>query len=118
MDDKERKEGVRLACQVKVRNDMEIEIPAFLFAIQQYQAKLAAVEDLTYDMKRFRFELLGPETMDFVAGQYCNYCPPIRRGLDESAGVFECVGSKGYSFCGIDIAPSAQRDLHNVAVDY
>ncbi|MGH2270631.1 NADH:ubiquinone reductase (Na(+)-transporting) subunit F [Anaerohalosphaeraceae bacterium U12dextr] len=82
--EKERKEGVRLACQVKVRNDMAIEIPAFLFAIQQYQAKLAAVEDLTYDMKRFRFELLGPDTMDFIAGQYVQItCPAYKSGVDE-----------------------------------
>lgn len=80
----EQKDGVRLACQVKVKKNLLIQIPAGLFAIRQYRAKLAQMEDLTYDMKRFRFELLEPQVMDFTAGQYVQItCPPYKKGVEE-----------------------------------
>jgi len=84
LDAKEQKDNIRLSCQVKVKNDIAIQIPDALFAIRQYQATLAAAEDLTYDMKRFRFELNEPSTMDFVAGQYVQItCPPYKKGVEE-----------------------------------
>jgi Na+-transporting NADH:ubiquinone oxidoreductase subunit F len=84
LDAKEQKENIRLSCQVKVKNDIVIEIPEALFAIVQYQATLTNVEDLTYDMKRFRFELTEPQTMDFVAGQYAQItCPPYKGSTEE-----------------------------------
>ena len=36
MDAKERAEGIRLSCQVKLRNDLKIEIPSELLAIKEY----------------------------------------------------------------------------------
>jgi Na+-transporting NADH:ubiquinone oxidoreductase subunit F len=84
LDAKEQNENIRLSCQVKVKNDIEIEIPESLFAIRQYQATLAGTEDLTYDMKRFRFELNEPSTMDFIAGQYVQIdCPSYKKGVEE-----------------------------------
>lgn len=76
--------GVRLACQVKVKNDLSIEIPAELFSIRQYRTRLAGIEDLTYDMKRLRFELLEPAAMDFIAGQYVQIaCPSYKKGVEQ-----------------------------------
>jgi Na+-transporting NADH:ubiquinone oxidoreductase subunit F len=84
LDAKEQKENIRLSCQVKVKNDIVIQIPEALFAIRQYQATLAGTEDLTYDMKRFRFELNEPQVMDFVAGQYAQItCPSYKKGVEE-----------------------------------
>ncbi|MBM4103970.1 MAG: 2Fe-2S iron-sulfur cluster binding domain-containing protein [Planctomycetes bacterium] len=84
LDAKEQKENIRLSCQVKVKNDIAIEIPDALFFIQQYQVTLTAVEDLTYDMKRFRFELTEPAEMEFVAGQYVQItCPSYQQGVEE-----------------------------------
>jgi Na+-transporting NADH:ubiquinone oxidoreductase subunit F len=84
LDAKEQKENIRLSCQVKVKNDIAIEIPESLFAIRQYQATLIRIEDLTYDMKRFRFELNEPHTLDFTAGQYVQIdCPSYKKGVEE-----------------------------------
>lgn len=74
---------IRLSCQVKVRNDLAIEIPEELFNVREFSARCAKIEDLTYDMKRFSFELLEPNTMDFVAGQYVQLLCPRYKGNSE-----------------------------------
>ena len=66
----EQADGVRLCCQVKVRSDVAVEIPSELFSIQQYKARVVAMSDLTHDIKFIRFELIDPETIAFVPGQY------------------------------------------------
>lgn len=75
--------NVRLSCQVKVRNDLAIEISEELFNVREFKARCAKIEDLTYDMKRFRFELLEPNKMDFVAGQYVQLLCPRYKGSSE-----------------------------------
>jgi Na+-transporting NADH:ubiquinone oxidoreductase subunit F len=74
---------VRLSCQVKVRGDLAIEIPEALFNVQEYTARCANIEDLTYDMKRFRFDLIEPDTMDYVPGQYVQMLCPRYKGNSE-----------------------------------
>ena len=66
----ERAAGVRLSCQVKVRNDIAIEIPDELFAIRQYEAVVERITDLTYDIKEVRFKLLNTDAVSFKPGQY------------------------------------------------
>jgi len=77
LDEKEKKSNVRLSCQVKVRNDIKIEIPAELFAIREYTCRCVDITDLTYDIKQFRFELVEPNTMDYIPGQYVQLLTPI-----------------------------------------
>lgn len=66
----EREEGVRLACQVKVKGDLQIAIPEELFNVQQYRTRVERITDLTHDIKEFRLQLLEPTEMNFKAGQY------------------------------------------------
>ena len=73
----ERESNVRLACQVKVRNNLKIEIPRELLAIQEYTCKCTDITDLTHDMKQFRFELIEPESIDFIPGQYIQLLTPV-----------------------------------------
>ena len=65
----ERKNQVRLSCQVKVRKDIKIRIPKELFSIKKYKGKLLSKKPLTYDIVELRIELLEPNTMDFAPGQ-------------------------------------------------
>ena len=83
LDVEERQSNVRLSCQVKVRNDLKIEIPPELFAIQEYTCKCIDIVDLTGDIKLFRFELLEPDTIDYVPGQYVQLLAPVYPGSDE-----------------------------------
>jgi Na+-transporting NADH:ubiquinone oxidoreductase subunit F len=61
---------IRLACQVRVKRDMRIVIPDELFNVRQFRARVAAIRDLTHDIKGIRLKLLEPDRMDFVAGQF------------------------------------------------
>jgi Na+-transporting NADH:ubiquinone oxidoreductase subunit F len=74
---------VRLSCQVKVRNDLAIEIPEELFNIAEYETVCTEIEELTYDMRRFRFELKDPLTIKFTAGQFMQLLCPKHKGSSE-----------------------------------
>ena len=76
----ELKEGVRLSCQVKVRNDLRIEIPEDLFNVREYRVRVERVRDLTYDTKELRLALIEPETIRFKAGQYLQLRAPEYEG--------------------------------------
>ena len=76
--------NVRLSCQVKVRNDLRIEIPPELFAVREYVCKCAEIIDLTHDIKQFRFELVEPDRIDFIPGQYIQLFTPVyKKGGEE-----------------------------------
>jgi len=62
-------ENVRLSCQVKLKGDVEIEIPEYLFKIEQYEGVVERIRDLTHDIKEVYFRLTDGE-LDFKAGQY------------------------------------------------
>jgi Na+-transporting NADH:ubiquinone oxidoreductase subunit F len=66
----EQQQGVRLACQVKIKRDIKISIPDAIFNIRKYRATVTAITDLTYDIKSVVFKLLEPDRIDFKAGQY------------------------------------------------
>jgi Na+-transporting NADH:ubiquinone oxidoreductase subunit F len=72
----ERADGIRLACQVKVRGDMQIEIPDSLLTAREYVTVVEHVEDLTYDIKLIRCRLLESEEIDFKPGQYAQLRVP------------------------------------------
>ena len=72
-------DDMRLSCQIKVREDMDIEIPEELFNIKEYTATVESVEDLTHDIKRVRLALNEPSTIQFTPGQYIQLeCPPYK----------------------------------------
>jgi Na+-transporting NADH:ubiquinone oxidoreductase subunit F len=83
LNEEEGESKVRLACQVKIRNDLKIEIPPELFAIQEYVSQCIDIEDLTCNIKRFRLELLDPEIIGYIPGQYMQLLTPVYEGSDE-----------------------------------
>jgi Na+-transporting NADH:ubiquinone oxidoreductase subunit F len=83
MSKEELNDHVRLSCQVKVRNDLAVQIPEELFNVREYSARCAKIEDLTYDMKRFRFELMEPAMIEYVPGQYVQLLCPRYKGSSE-----------------------------------
>ncbi len=83
LEEEERNEGVRLSCQVKIRNDVHIRIPEELLSIQEYECVCADIQELTYDIKQFRFELKTPDRMNFVPGHYVQVFTPVYEGSEE-----------------------------------
>lgn len=62
--------GIRLSCQLKVKRDMAIEVPAHLFSIREFFGQIEEIEDLTHDIKRVRIRLLDPPSIQYKAGQF------------------------------------------------
>lgn len=60
--------GARLACQVKVKQDMEITIPEEVFGIKKWQAKVVRNYNVASFIKEFVVEI--PEEMNYKAGGY------------------------------------------------
>ncbi len=65
---KELAEGIRLACQVKVKEDMEITIPEEIFGIKKFEATVVSNYNVASFIKEFVIEL--PEDMNYKAGGY------------------------------------------------
>jgi Na+-transporting NADH:ubiquinone oxidoreductase subunit F len=70
LSEEEKSDNIRLSCQVKVKNDMEIFIPDEIFSIKEYKTILEKTTDLTHDIKEFRFSLIIPPEIKIKAGQY------------------------------------------------
>ncbi|MCC4212738.1 MULTISPECIES: NADH:ubiquinone reductase (Na(+)-transporting) subunit F [Leeuwenhoekiella] len=65
---KELAAGARLACQVKVKQDMEITIPEEVFGIKKWEATVVRNYNVASFIKEFVVEI--PEDMDYKAGGY------------------------------------------------
>lgn len=71
LTDTEMADSVRLSCQVKVRNDLKIEIPEELFLIKEFRVLVDRITDLTPDIKGLDLRIVSPEEgIVFKAGQY------------------------------------------------
>ncbi|MCW5520134.1 NADH:ubiquinone reductase (Na(+)-transporting) subunit F [Aureitalea sp. L0-47] len=65
---KELKSGARLACQVKVKQDMNIHIPEEVFGIKKWDATVVRNYNVASFIKEFVVEI--PEDMNYKAGGY------------------------------------------------
>ncbi|MBT3548149.1 MAG: NADH:ubiquinone reductase (Na(+)-transporting) subunit F [Flavobacterium sp.] len=65
---KELKHGIRLACQVKVKQDMDISIPEEVFGIKKWDATVVRNYNVASFIKEFVVEI--PKDMGYKAGGY------------------------------------------------
>ena len=73
----ESREGCRLACQVKVKQDMKIELPAEIFDIRKWKCKVRSNHNVATFIKELVLELPEGEAVPFRAGGYIQIeCPP------------------------------------------
>ncbi len=70
LDRGEVRDGVRLSCQVKVKQDMRIEIPAEIFDIRRWQCKVRSNHNVATFIKELLLELPAGEAVPFRAGGY------------------------------------------------
>lgn len=82
LSDRERKENVRLSCQVKVKQDIEIQIPPEILDVKDFQTTVTKITDLTHDIKGVRFQIPEGEKIDFKAGQFVNFVTPPYGDID------------------------------------
>lgn len=76
LSEQEKADGVRLSCQVKVRDDISIELPMDQLNAESYTSKVVGMEELTYDIILLRVKLIHPKTMNFRPGQYAQLKVP------------------------------------------
>ncbi len=78
---REAREGVRLSCQVKVKQDMKIEIPPEVFNIRKWKCKVRSNGNVATFIKELVLELPAGEEVPFRAGGYIQ--------IERPAGVVE-----------------------------
>jgi len=67
---KERKDDIRLACQMKVKEDLKIRIPDDILSVKKYSATVVSNENVATFIKDLILELDDGEQLDFTAGAY------------------------------------------------
>jgi len=73
----EAREGCRLSCQVKVKENMKIEVPAEIFSIRKWRCKVRSNHNVATFIKELVLELPEGEEVPFRAGGYIQIeCPP------------------------------------------
>ena len=72
----EAREGCRLACQVKVKQDMKIELDEEIFSIRKWRCKVRSNHNVATFIKELILELPAGESVPFKAGGYIQIeCP-------------------------------------------
>jgi Na+-transporting NADH:ubiquinone oxidoreductase subunit F len=77
---KEIRSNVRLACQVKIREDIYVRIPEELLNVRMFTSTVESSIDLTYDMKEIRLRLEEPAEISHRPGQYVQVQAPSPEG--------------------------------------
>jgi Na+-transporting NADH:ubiquinone oxidoreductase subunit F len=73
----EARHGCRLSCQVKVKQDMKIEIPAEIFSVKQWQCTVRSNDNVATFIKELVLQLPEGDGVPFRAGGYIQIeCPP------------------------------------------
>jgi Na+-transporting NADH:ubiquinone oxidoreductase subunit F len=79
----ERLEGVRLACQLKVKESLRIQIPEELFSVRQMTCEVAFLKSVTPTIKHLRVTLPANADFTFKPGQYVQILAPKYKGNEE-----------------------------------
>lgn len=66
----EAREGCRLACQVKVKQDMKIELPAEVFSVQKWECTVRSNDNVATFIKELVLVLPDGQSVPFRAGGY------------------------------------------------
>ena len=74
---REAEHGTRLACQVKVKGDLKLEVPPELFDLRRWRAKVVSNVSVADFIKEMVVELPAGLEVPYKAGQYVQFrCPP------------------------------------------
>ncbi len=92
--------GLRLACQVKVREDIQLRIPEELLDVKLFSAAVQSTRNVTHDIKEIRLSLVDPPEISHRAGQYVQVQAPSSDGP-----VFRAysISSPEYERGGVDL---------------
>ncbi len=81
---KQIRQGYRLTCQVAVKDDMDLEVPAEVFEIKKWECTVRSNDNVATFIKELVLELPEGENVDFRAGGYIQIeAPPHRVSYKE-----------------------------------
>lgn len=81
---KEIKEGWRLGCQVKVKQDMSIQVPASVLSVKEWECEVISNRNVATFIKEFIVALPPGQHMDFLPGSYAQIkIPPYEMDYDK-----------------------------------
>ena len=76
-NNREAREGWRLACQTPVKQDMVIKVPEDVFGVKQWECEVTSNPNVATFIKETNLKLPEGENVDFQAGGYVQLeCPP------------------------------------------
>ncbi len=75
----ERQAGFRLACQIKLSQDLCVTLPSQFLDAKEHTATITSTTSLTHDIKEISFSLHGTEPFRFKMGQYIQVKIPSER---------------------------------------
>lgn len=76
----EQRMGFRLACQVKIREDMSVWVKPEYLEVEQFASRVVSARMLTPDTREIDLELIEPEEINFRPGQYVQVSVPTSEG--------------------------------------
>ena len=86
----EAREGVRLSCQVNVKQDMKIEVPPEVFSVKKWECEVVSNDNVATFIKEFVVKLPEGETLDFQPGGFIQIeVPPFACDFKDFEGIDE-----------------------------
>ncbi len=101
ISEEEKADGIRLSCQIKVKTDLEIQIPEELFSVKEFRARVTKIADLTHDIKGITLGLVEPREIHYKAGQFIQLKIPS----------YELTGEPVYRAYSMSSSPSNTRAI-------
>ena len=81
---REAREGMRLSCQVNVKQDMRIEVPPEVFSVKRWECEVVSNENVATFIKELVLKLPEGETLDFQPGGFIQIeVPPFECSFRE-----------------------------------
>lgn len=106
LSEEELANNTRLSCQIKVKQDLKIEIPEELFNVKEFETTLVEKEMVTDRIAKIRLELPEGEKVSFKPGQFMQIKTKPYKGGKDYEGSDESV-IRAYS-----IASSIKDENH------
>lgn len=83
-------EGMRLSCQVAVKEDMKIEVPPEVFSVKKWECEVVSNDNVATFIKEFVVKLPEGETMDFESGGFIQIeVPPFEADFKDFEDIHE-----------------------------
>ena len=99
---KEQKEHWRLACQTKVKEDMQVIVPESVFGVKEWECEVVSNRNVSTFIKEFVVKLPEGEVMNFQSGSYRtdHHPSPTTSSMPTTTSMRSSVATGITSICG------------------